>query len=114
MKVLKFGGSSIGTPERIRNVKAIIDSEQPCVVVVSAFQYVTDLLKKCSELASVHDPAYIQVLDNINTRHNEICSALFSGDAVTEYPIRNGQSLFRAERDAQRNLSFTGIKQLFP
>ncbi|MFZ0281262.1 MAG: bifunctional aspartate kinase/homoserine dehydrogenase I [Bacteroidales bacterium] len=83
MKVLKFGGSSIGTPERIRNVKAIIDSEQlPCVVVVSAFQYVTDLLKKCSELASVHDAAYNQVVDNINARHNEICSTLFPGDAV--------------------------------
>jgi len=38
MKVLKFGGSSLGTPERIRGVKEIIKGQPlPCIVVVSAF-----------------------------------------------------------------------------
>ena len=46
MKVLKFGGTSVGSPERIRGVKKIIESQDaPCVVVVSAFQGITDELK---------------------------------------------------------------------
>jgi aspartokinase len=53
MKVLKFGGTSVGSPERIRGVKKIIESQiSPCVIVVSAFQGITDELKQVSELAS--------------------------------------------------------------
>ena len=81
MKVLKFGGSSLGTPERIRNVKNIIYAGPlPCVVVVSAFQDVTDLLKKCSELAAAHSELYKEVLDNIIRKHAVVCSDLFAGD----------------------------------
>ncbi len=81
MKVLKFGGSSLGTPERIRNVKNIINSGAlPCVVVVSAFQDVTDLLKKCSELAAAHSELYKEVLDTIIRKHAVVCSDLFAGD----------------------------------
>ena len=37
MKVLKFGGTSVGTVDSLRNVKRIVDSlEEPAVVVVSA------------------------------------------------------------------------------
>ena len=53
MKVLKFGGSSVGNSERIRTVKKIIASEPlPLVLVVSAFQGVTDSLKNISESAA--------------------------------------------------------------
>jgi len=53
MKVLKFGGTSLGTPENIRKVKKIILQQSlPCIVFVSAFQCVTDYLLRCSALAS--------------------------------------------------------------
>jgi aspartokinase/homoserine dehydrogenase 1 len=53
MKVLKFGGTSIGNPDMILRVKGIIDSlNLPCVIVVSAFGGVTDKLCRISELAS--------------------------------------------------------------
>ena len=59
MKVLKFGGTSVGSPERIRGVKKIIESQDsPCVVVVSAFQGITDELKQISELASARNEEY--------------------------------------------------------
>jgi bifunctional aspartokinase / homoserine dehydrogenase 1 len=45
MKVLKFGGSSVGSPENILQVKSIIESQlESCIVVVSAFSGVTDQL----------------------------------------------------------------------
>jgi len=80
MKVLKFGGSSIGTPERIRSVKKIIEAESlPCVAVVSAFEGVTDSLKKTSELASLHNPGYGNSLDELYSRHISFAKDLLTG-----------------------------------
>jgi len=44
MKILKFGGSSVTTPERIEQVVQLISSEHPCGAVVSAFGGITDQL----------------------------------------------------------------------
>ena len=49
MKILKFGGSSVGTPESILRVKEIVSSRQePSIVVVSALGGVTDQLIRAS------------------------------------------------------------------
>ena len=67
MKVLKFGGSSVGTPGRIRGVKEIIESQSaPCVVVVSAFHGVTDQLNQVSLLASQRNDEYKTLLDKVD------------------------------------------------
>jgi bifunctional aspartokinase / homoserine dehydrogenase 1 len=72
MKVLKFGGSSVGTPDRIRSVKKIIDSQPvPSVIVVSAFQDVTDQLHKTAELAAAGDNEYKNTFNKIVDKHNE-------------------------------------------
>jgi bifunctional aspartokinase / homoserine dehydrogenase 1 len=77
MKVLKFGGTSVGSPERIRGVKKIIDSEDsPCLIVVSAFQGITDELKQISELASNRDDEYTVILDKVITRHIDFAKQL--------------------------------------
>jgi bifunctional aspartokinase / homoserine dehydrogenase 1 len=77
MKVLKFGGTSVGSPERIRGVKKIIESQSsPCIIVVSAFQGITDELKKAGELASARDEEYKTVLDKIILKHEEFNSQL--------------------------------------
>ncbi|MCU0461342.1 MAG: bifunctional aspartate kinase/homoserine dehydrogenase I [Bacteroidales bacterium] len=79
MKVLKFGGSSVGTPERIREVKRIVESQMlPCVVVVSAFQGVTDHLHKLAELAANNNTETWELLGNITRQHREATSALIS------------------------------------
>jgi bifunctional aspartokinase / homoserine dehydrogenase 1 len=70
MKVLKFGGTSVGSPERIRGVKKIIESQSsPCVIVVSAFQGITDELKLVSELASERNDEYKMLLEKIILKH---------------------------------------------
>lgn len=82
MKVLKFGGSSVGNAERIRGVKRIIDAEKSsCIVVFSAFQGITDVLKKTGELASVHDPGYRVLLDEIINRHKSVSRELLKDEA---------------------------------
>lgn len=77
MKVLKFGGSSVGTPERIKGVRKIIESnDSPCVVVVSAFQGITDELKKTCELASLRNEEYKVLFEKIHTRHIDFANQL--------------------------------------
>ena len=54
MRILKFGGSSLATADSIRQVAAIILENmrrEPVVIVVSAFQRVTNELLECARLA---------------------------------------------------------------
>jgi aspartokinase/homoserine dehydrogenase 1 len=81
MKVLKFGGTSVGSPERIRGVQKIIESQSsPCVVVVSAFQGVTDELKQISESASVRNDEYKVQLEKLIHKHTEFVKQLIRKD----------------------------------
>jgi aspartokinase/homoserine dehydrogenase 1 len=77
MKVLKFGGTSVGSPERIRGVKKIIESQQSdCLVVVSAFQGITDELKQVSEFACAQNDEFKAQLGRIITRHRDYAKQL--------------------------------------
>ena len=75
MRVLKFGGSSVASPERIRNVVAIVkeysDKYRELAIVVSAQSGVTDLLIRiCDQITSDNreSEALIQELEK---RHVE-------------------------------------------
>src|SRR5882724_6148369 len=79
MRVLKFGGSSLATPERIRDVGRIVRStvnEIPAVIVVSAFQGVTNQLLDCARLAERRDRGYEETYDRIATRHHSAIESL--------------------------------------
>lgn len=79
MIILKFGGSSVGTPERIENVIKILKSYQgtTIAVVFSAFQTVTDNLIKLGDLAKSGDKAYLSLLEEVKQKHNDaVCSLI--------------------------------------
>jgi len=80
MKVLKFGGSSVGTPERIENVINILKSYKNTriAVVFSAFQTVTDNLIKLGELAKSSDESYLKLLDEVKQKHINTVDKLIS------------------------------------
>jgi aspartokinase/homoserine dehydrogenase 1 len=89
MKVLKFGGSSVGTPDRIKGVKRIIESnESNCVVVVSAFQGVTDELKKTCELASLRNDEYNVLFEKIRSRHFEVARQLIQDKKLADLKVK--------------------------
>jgi len=75
MKVLKFGGSSVGSPSRIKEVIDIIvksDKENGRVAVVfSAFQGVTDTLINLANLACSGNQQYLTSLEELKERHFE-------------------------------------------
>lgn len=77
MKVLKFGGTSLGSPERIREVARIIASQnEKCIIVVSAYQGVTDGLKRISELAAARDEEFRTAYQNIVRKQDEFIERL--------------------------------------
>ena len=75
MKVLKFGGSSVGSPESLRQVKNIIESRQGRVaVVVSALGGVTDQLLTMARQAESGDGSYKDTFDAMKSRHLEMAA----------------------------------------
>ena len=73
MKVLKFGGSSVGSVNSILSVKKIVEAvEEPVIVVVSALGGITDQLIKTSEMAAKGDIAYEKEYRDIVNRHIEM------------------------------------------
>ncbi|MCQ2142940.1 MAG: aspartate kinase [Bacteroidales bacterium] len=77
MIVMKFGGTSVGSPEAIRRTVGIIGgrlSERP-LVVVSAMSKVTDLLYSIAD-----NPGDSSLVDALRKRHYDVASALLSGE----------------------------------
>lgn len=73
MKVLKFGGTSVGSPESILNVKKIVEAQtEPVVVVVSALGGITDKLINTSRLAVAGDAKYLDSYYEMVLRHHEM------------------------------------------
>jgi len=79
MKVLKFGGTSVGSVESILNLKKIVEAcDEPVVVVVSALGGITDKLINTSKLAVNGDPSYLTAYEEMVTRHHDMIEAIIS------------------------------------
>ena len=77
MKVLKFGGTSVGSAESILNVKKIVESQnEPVIVVVSALGGITDKLIKTSQMAVEGDAQYQDSFKEIVTRHQDMINTV--------------------------------------
>ena len=83
MKVLKFGGTSVGSVESILSVKKIVEAvNEPIIVVVSALGGVTDKLLAISEMASQGNLAYERELSEIVGRHLEIIEGVIDDTEI--------------------------------
>ncbi|MDZ7756558.1 bifunctional aspartate kinase/homoserine dehydrogenase I [Rhodohalobacter sp.] len=94
MRILKFGGSSVGTPEALERVVAIIKEKQKedrLIVVVSAFKGVTNQLFELASLAEEYDSRYEDILTDIEKRHidtiNQVIPVNNRSDAITDFKI---------------------------
>lgn len=85
MKVLKFGGTSVGSVESLRNVRKIVsECSHPVIVVVSALGGITDQLIATARLASEGDLTYLESYAKIVDRHNAIIDALVPPHSLHE------------------------------
>ena len=83
MKVMKFGGTSVGSVKSILSLKKIVETEartQPVVVVVSALDGITDKLIATSELALKGDERWREEFDGMVTRHHQMIDTIITDD----------------------------------
>jgi aspartokinase/homoserine dehydrogenase 1 len=84
MKIAKFGGSSVGSPEAVRALVEIVRERGQSVVVVSAFSGVTDALIGTAKAAAARDPSWVSLFEGIGDRHRAMLAALAPGPASRE------------------------------
>ncbi len=97
MKVMKFGGSSVASPERIKDVARIVLKEakrENVIVVVSAFQGITNKLIESARLAAAGDAGYEKLYDEIVRIHRHTFDVLLG---------RKGSSSVRADIERHFN-----------
>ncbi len=86
MKVLKFGGTSVGSVESILSVKRIVEAQdEPVIVVVSALGGITDQLLRTSQLAVSGDVTYLTAYAEMAERHHTMIDAI-----IPAGPVRDG------------------------
>ncbi|MDR1860085.1 MAG: bifunctional aspartate kinase/homoserine dehydrogenase I [Bacteroidales bacterium] len=81
MKVLKFGGTSVGNAENIRRVRQIVENQtDSIVVVVSALGGITDKIQNAAKMAVLGTEYFNTEITSIRERHQETVEALFMGE----------------------------------
>lgn len=85
MKVLKFGGSSVASADRIRDVAAIIiksAAREKTIVVVSAFQGVTNALLAAASTAASGNRDFLMMHEELAVRHRTVASELLGAGSA--------------------------------
>lgn len=100
--IMKFGGTSVGSAERMRVAAQLAAEEsrrRPVVIVVSAMSKITDLLLDTMRHAEAGDQAGIDAdLATLRARHEEACRALLPEDRQADARLRIGEIIGDFER----------------
>lgn len=92
MKVLKFGGTSVGSAERIRSVARLIDDKQPKIVVLSAMSGTTNTLVEIANCLYRNEKQEAQnIIHNLEMNYYIVVTELFE----TETYIRRGKEFIQ-------------------
>ena len=97
MKVMKFGGTSVGSVKSILSLKKIVETEartQPVIVVVSALDGITDKLIATSQMAKQGDEHYREEFDAMVKRHHQMIDTIITDDKKRVDLFNNVDQLF--------------------
>ena len=101
MKVLKFGGTSVGSVKSILSLKRIVENEakkQSVVVVVSALGGITDKLLQTSQLALKGDEQWKVEFDAMVDRHHKMIDTIITETTDRENLFKSVDALFEQLR----------------
>ncbi len=113
MKVLKFGGTSVGSNENIKRIIGIVRKEkeqgEEVVLVCSAFSKVTDQLINAGKLAEKKDNnTYLEIFDSFRERHRQAIEELITDDEVKKVMLEEFiESMARVE-DILKGINMLG------
>ena len=101
MKVLKFGGTSVGSVKSILSLKHIVENEarkQPVIVVVSALGGITDKLLATSQLALKGDEHWKDEYESMVNRHHKMIDTIITDPSSRENLFNTVDALFEQLR----------------
>lgn len=109
MKVMKFGGTSVGEPDSLQRVKKIIEKErEPVIVIVSALGGVTDRLLLAANFALNGNPGYKTLIEEIILRHEELIEKMISSPDDKEELKQKTGHLFEELRNILQGVFLIG------
>jgi aspartate kinase len=83
MKVLKFGGTSVGTPERMKEVARLISDGEQKIVVLSAMSGTTNTLVEVADYYNKNNTeAANNLINKLRTKYREHVSALYEKETT--------------------------------
>ena len=92
MKVLKFGGTSVGSAERMKSLVALIKSDEPKIVVLSAMSGTTNALVEISNALYARDNSKAKkFIDALENKYEGVLKELYSKPAS----LKKGQALVK-------------------
>jgi aspartokinase/homoserine dehydrogenase 1 len=102
--VHKFGGTCMGTPQRIQNVADVVlgDSSERKLIIVSAMSKVTDMMYNLVHKAQSRDDSYTEALDKVFEKHMSAAKDLLDGEDLARFlsqlhsDISNLRAMLRA------------------
>jgi aspartate kinase len=108
MKIMKFGGTSVGNPDRMRSIIPLINCEEKVIVVLSALSGTTNNLVEISELlfAGKNEEA-IQKNEVLRSKYYQVVEDLYSNDTYK----REGHELINSHFDYICDISANGLKK---
>ncbi|MDY3853184.1 MAG: bifunctional aspartate kinase/homoserine dehydrogenase I [Prevotella sp.] len=101
MKVLKFGGTSVGSVKSMLLLQHIVEKEakkQPVIVVVSALGGITDSLIATSQLAKNGDERWKELFDEMVDRHHKMVDTIITDPQSREQLFTTIDALFEQLR----------------
>ncbi|XP_074282325.1 bifunctional aspartokinase/homoserine dehydrogenase 2, chloroplastic-like [Silene latifolia] len=102
--VHKFGGTCVGTSDRIKNVAEIVvnDTSERKLVVVSAMSKVTDMMYDLIQRAESRDDSFLSALDAVLEKHTLTAKDMLEGDNLLGFlsklhdDVKNLKAMLRA------------------
>ena len=107
MKVLKFGGTSVGSVKSILCLKRVVEAEakrQPVIVVVSALGGITDRLISTAQMAVSGNEKWRGEFDEMMTRHHQMIDTIIDDTTAREKLFNTVDTLFEQLRSI-----YTGV-----
>jgi aspartate kinase len=107
---MKFGGTSVGSPERIKTVVNLVNDDKPKIVVLSAMSGTTNTLVKISELFYAENKEAVTEIEHLENKYKTVVNELYS----TEEYRNKGNELIEKRFDLLRSFAdhtFTAIDE---
>jgi aspartate kinase len=110
MIVMKFGGTSVGSAERIRGVVERLRErlERQPLAVVSALSGTTDQLIRGARASAGRDPAGLAGIEAIRERHLSVIDELFGPGERRERVLAAAEGIFRELRTLGTGVQYLG------